>query len=142
MNQRDTGMLTPLMLAARNGHTQCIMALVKDFNADVTATDFNGFAVLHWLASNGRADPLELLLNDGFDIGTQDKHSRTLLHVACHAGHVTVLKLLLSRGIDINATDSDGRTALHNVCLHSQLTCAHTQSFGNCTTACNAISRL
>eukprot|EP00045_Choanoeca_perplexa_P015922 m.207273 g.207273 ORF g.207273 m.207273 type:complete len:109 (-) comp17122_c0_seq11:29-355(-) len=76
MNQRDTGMLTPLMLAARNGHTQCIMALVKDFNADVTATDFNGFAVLHWLASNGRADPLELLLNDGFDIGTQDKHSR------------------------------------------------------------------
>eukprot|EP00045_Choanoeca_perplexa_P015924 m.207377 g.207377 ORF g.207377 m.207377 type:complete len:770 (-) comp17122_c0_seq25:781-3090(-) len=124
MNQRDTGMLTPLMLAARNGHTQCIMALVKDFNADVTATDFNGFAVLHWLASNGRADPLELLLNDGFDIGTQDKHSRVLLHVACHAGHVTVLKLLLSRGIDINATDSDGRTALHNVCLHSQLTCA------------------
>jgi ankyrin repeat protein len=94
MNERDLGQLTPLMLAARNGHSNCIMALVKDLGAgwnvgvlialgctsrtvvDVTATDFNGFTVLHWLASNGRAAPLELLLNDGFDISTQDRHSR------------------------------------------------------------------
>ena len=33
MNERDTSQLTPLMLAARNGHSDCIMALVKDLGA-------------------------------------------------------------------------------------------------------------
>ena len=48
--------------------------------SDVGATDFNGFTALHWLASNGRAAPLELLLDDGFDISTQDRHSRVRWH--------------------------------------------------------------
>ena len=94
MNERDMGQLTPLMLAARNRHSNCIMALFKNSGAGELPCpnphsrvslcnqmhDFNGVTVLHWLASNGRAAPLVLLLDDGFDISTQDCHLQVRWH--------------------------------------------------------------
>ena len=57
--------VTPLHLAARNGHKKCLRVLVEDFKANIGVLDGEGNSVLHSLAGNGRTELLEYVLNLG-----------------------------------------------------------------------------
>eukprot|EP00043_Microstomoeca_roanoka_P015167 m.151401 g.151401 ORF g.151401 m.151401 type:complete len:934 (-) comp16199_c4_seq2:139-2940(-) len=124
INARDIGQVTPLHLAARNGHKSCVKALVVDFGADTTLSDSSGFTVLHWLASNGRTHLLNYALLLGLNSDVVDCHGQTLLHVACHSGHAATVEQLIAHGVDVNAQDNNFMTALHSTCKFGQPVCA------------------
>ncbi|QOD37972.1 ankyrin repeat domain-containing protein [Candidatus Wolbachia massiliensis] len=107
--------VTPLRVAAGNGHTETVNALLKVKGIDVNKTDHFGCTALHWAAQNGHTEVVRVLLAvEGIDINATDSGGRTALHVAAQKGHTEVVRVLLAvEGIGINATDSGGRTALH-----------------------------
>ena len=76
---------------------------------------------LHWAASFGHAQIVQLLLDAGIEAGMplgssffgHDCEEWGALHFAAQDGHSEVAKLLLERGADKDLGDSDGLTALH-----------------------------
>jgi len=67
-----------------------------------------GRTALHW-AKNARI--VELLLEDGADIGHRDKVGGTPLMMACRQGHVEVVQALVNAGAEVAAVDSQGKKA-------------------------------
>ncbi|CAM9130886.1 unnamed protein product [Phaeothamnion confervicola] len=62
VNARDKVMMTPLMLAARLGHTIMVELLGGQLRADVDAQDRAGWTALHYAVSCDRGGAVEALL--------------------------------------------------------------------------------
>jgi len=60
----------------------------------------------------GQVDQVRMLLGDGTDVNSLDRHSQTALMVASHRGYVEVARLLIDHGADLNTTAKYGLTAL------------------------------
>jgi len=81
----------------------------------------DGSTVLHWGATNGLANTVTHLLEQGanpnasFQCAPYPLHSdgRTPLHIAAELGHRTIAKLLLAWGAKTKVWDRDGDTPLH-----------------------------
>lgn len=71
---------------------------------------------LHYAASQGKIEEVEMLLNDGLNINAKTHDGSTALHLAAQQEHETVCKLLIEKGADVNVKDDAGRTPLHIVC--------------------------
>ena len=56
---------------------------------------------------------LELALNKGFDVNTEDANGNTLLIMASQQVNVSLCEMLLKRGADVNHQNANGNTALH-----------------------------
>ena len=70
---------------------------------------------LHEAARNGRADIVELLLENGSDVKATELEGDTPLHTAVKwGGHEDVVKVLIAHKADVNARDNDGKTPLWN----------------------------
>ena len=68
---------------------------------------------LHWAASNGNMNIVEILLDRGIDINSKDTYGNTALHYAAMNGKMNIVEILVDRGIDINSKNNIGWTALH-----------------------------
>jgi ankyrin repeat protein len=112
VHSRDIFNSTPLLEAARNGHSSMVNQLLKD-GADVKAQDKDGLTALHLAAGHGHKDTMIVLLNSGADVKPQDKDGWTALHRAAWYGHKDTAIALLNSGADVKAQDKDGWTALH-----------------------------
>lgn len=141
---------TPLHLAARDGRSEIIQALlgagakVNQANdagatplhyatrhdgatalllqngADVNALDCCGRTPLHWAAAY-RADAVaSRLLGAGASAKAQDNEGCTPMHRAARFGHVATIDLLATQGAPVNATDRLGRTPLHRAADRKQ----------------------
>lgn len=70
---RDENGLTPIHLAAKNGHVDLIKAL-KDAGADVSAQTEDGWTPMHLAAENGHVDVIKALTDaaakHGYAIGS------------------------------------------------------------------------
>jgi hypothetical protein len=64
-------------------------------------------------ATQGQATDVQLLLDRGAGIESEDEESKTALHLAAENGHEPVVLLLLDRGADIAAKGLHDRIALH-----------------------------
>eukprot|EP00794_Sanderia_malayensis_P015706 gene15706-17291_t len=122
VSSQDRSGVTPLQLAARNGHTKCIHKLLESMSKDdITKCSHDGMTALHWLASNGRTEILLSFLPFIENIDVEDGNQQTPLHLACLTGHrVTVLKLI-ENGADIERLDSRGYTPLLYACSHEHV---------------------
>lgn len=87
---------SPLMLAALKGLTEICSQLI-DKGADVNKT---GWAPLHYAATNGHLEVIQLLLDSHAYIDAESPNGTTPLMMAAHYGSAEAVKLLLQAGAD------------------------------------------
>jgi len=59
---------------------------------------------------------LNILLDQGVDIDTQDQNGSSALMEATFGGHIDAVRLLIGRGADVNLANRDGWTPLMEAC--------------------------
>ena len=92
-----------LRLAARNGDTNQIRALLKR-GVDINAVhEESGQTALMYAAANGNKEAVELLLKNGANINQDDKKGYSALAWAVANGKTDMVNLLIARGADVNA---------------------------------------
>lgn len=97
---------TPLLLAARGGHFECVRTLIAH-NADVNNTTKEYYAPLWEAAKANSIDCVRILLRNGAHINHQIYTGFTALHTAAEKGHATIVAYLVGHGarLDISADD-------------------------------------
>lgn len=99
---------SPLMMAALKGQTALARRLIER-DADVNKP---GWAPLHYAATGGHVDIMELLLDHYAFIDAQSPNGTTPLMMAAMYGNTESVKLLLDAGADTAMTNQLGMTAL------------------------------
>jgi hypothetical protein len=98
--------------------------VISSFTLANAVNKTSGLTPLHYAASRGRLDAVELLLERGALI-MEDPSGETAVHLAALKGHLQALKALIEAGGKeaAEAQDSDGWTPLHNACSKGFLDC-------------------
>ena len=99
---------SPLMLAAIKGQLEICRQLIAR-NADVNKP---GWTALHYAASGGKADVVQLLLDHYAYIDAESPNGSTPLMMAAMYGTTDTVKVLLAAGADPALKNSQGLSAL------------------------------
>jgi uncharacterized protein len=99
---------SPLMMAALKGETEFVRKLIAR-DADVNKP---GWAPLHYAATGGHLDVMELLLENNAFIDAESPNGTTPLMMAAMYGTPQAVKLLLDAGADVAMVNKLGLTAL------------------------------
>lgn len=99
---------TALMLAAYNGNIAGVRALL-DKGAEPNQT---GWTALHYAATVGRNDIVQLLLDRSAYIDAESPNQTTPIMMAARGGHILTVKLLLDEGADLTLKNGAGMSAL------------------------------
>jgi beta-lactamase regulating signal transducer with metallopeptidase domain len=117
LNATDDEGMTPLALAAWNGHLELAHDLLNR-GADPDIRNHNGLTPLFCAVDRARRELSMLLIRSGADLNTRGYRGRTLLHMTARSGDLAVARSLLRRGADVNATDVRGVTPLDLAVWH------------------------
>jgi ankyrin repeat protein len=105
---------TPLLIAAANGHLECVRLLLSHGCCNVNIKGKRGRTALSLAAGNGHHDVVRYLLKQDSimpDLG--DQSGATPFIWASGGGHLTIISALAKdRRVNIDSQDSQGRTAL------------------------------
>eukprot|EP00794_Sanderia_malayensis_P018710 gene18710-20598_t len=111
---------TALHIAAVMGHGSVVKFLIKS-GADVSAVTEQLATALHFAATFGNTDVMDLLLNvEGCAVDAKNVKGQTALHKATRRGETDAMVLLLKHGANINMRDNKGCTALHLAVQNNQ----------------------
>jgi ankyrin repeat protein len=97
-----------LMLAALKGQTSLVQKLISR-DADVNKP---GWAPLHYAATGGHPQIIQLLLDQSAYIDAESPNGTTPLMMAARYGNAACVKLLLDEGADVLLKNQLGLTAL------------------------------
>ncbi|MDG4595590.1 MAG: ankyrin repeat domain-containing protein [Candidatus Contendobacter sp.] len=113
INAPDASGDVPLIMAAYEGHTEIVQALLE-VGADVTAVDPGMKATaLHAAAYAGRTEAARLLIAYRIDINKQGPYNGyTALHDAIWQNHLETAKVIIEAGADLTLKSHDGQTPL------------------------------
>ena len=110
---RSTQRLTPLLVAAQNGHTDiCGLLLAHGSNVNEVKPDIKHTA-LHLAANQGHNTLVEVLVSWGAEVNPQNYVGLTPLHGACQVGHLLCVLELLKAGASITLPDYQGSLPIH-----------------------------
>ncbi|XP_076678225.1 zinc-RING finger and ankyrin repeat domain-containing protein rolling pebbles isoform X5 [Andrena cerasifolii] len=116
--------LSPLMLAAREGHWGTAERLLQGTLSSSTDTilddavslleqrDSAGRTALMLGASEGHTNLIELFLDKGSILESRDNEGLTAICWSCVRGRLAAVQNLIDRGADVNTSDNTGRTPL------------------------------
>jgi ankyrin repeat protein len=110
---RMSGLTTPLLVAARQGHAE-IVALLLAHGAPVDGADPSGDTPLHLAARYGHDEVVKVLIAAHASIDARSRGNLTPLDAAATNGRFVAVKLLLAAGADVNRREMEGYTALHS----------------------------
>ena len=124
VNAKDKCGWTPLHIAAIDGRTETVQALLKHKQMheqiDVNAKNKYGWTPLHHAAYDGHAAVVQALLASKADVNAKDEDGRTPLHKAAYNGHEEVVKLLLENRANARLENNLGQTPLALAKEHSK----------------------
>ena len=104
--------LTPLMIAAQEGHLPIVQLLHQRYHARANMVDENGSTALHLASQRNKMDVVRYLVQCmGADMEMVRKQDGfTCLIVATYCGHFDTVRMLLDLGANIEAISFDGST--------------------------------
>ena len=106
---------TCISLAAVNGHTETVRALLCMPEVDVNESDNWSCTPLHRAAFDNYSDVVRLLIDAGADVEATNSSGCASLHRACEgggAGELEIVKTLVEAGADVCAVDAYSNTCL------------------------------
>ncbi|XP_072105570.1 serine/threonine-protein phosphatase 6 regulatory ankyrin repeat subunit C-like [Mobula birostris] len=113
---RDCDGRTPLYVAAKRGHTDCVEILTQHGASILIPERLTKGTPLHAAAASGHTDCLHVLIDSTEDtdvLDTMDAHGQTAVMLAVTNSHGECIHLLLEKGASTDTADKRGRTALH-----------------------------
>ncbi|XP_076766043.1 uncharacterized protein LOC143432928 isoform X1 [Xylocopa sonorina] len=79
---------------------------------DVDSRNNYGRAPIHWAASRGNTEIIEMLIQAKCDIEARDKFGMRPLHMAARYGHRDAVKMLINAGANVSAVNKKQHTLL------------------------------
>ncbi|EGD80523.1 hypothetical protein PTSG_01114 [Salpingoeca rosetta] len=122
VNAKDDKGVTPLLMAARGGHSDAVIALL-DFKAKMLPDD-TGITPLHSACGRGSGPTIHALMNAGADPSAKDKYGYSPLFWAARNGRKTAVRTLADHGVTLDF-DQDGHTALDIALRFRHAECAN-----------------
>jgi ankyrin repeat protein len=101
---------SPVADAAQRSDIEAVRTLLKQ-GAEVTASQGDGMAALHWAALNGNVDMAQILLYAGANLNATTRiGGYTPLLLAAKNGNPSLVEMLLNAGADVRSVTTSGIT--------------------------------
>ncbi|MFC1566796.1 protein kinase [bacterium] len=116
-NNRYAVKASALRMAALDGRKDMVVNFLqsindeKQRNAIVNMQDGNGYTALHYAASLGKNEIVQMLLDNGADVNIQDSNGYTALHYAASLGKNKIVQILLANGADVTLVNESDKSA-------------------------------
>nr|XP_012142859.1 PREDICTED: ankyrin repeat and death domain-containing protein 1A-like isoform X4 [Megachile rotundata] len=114
LNQKTARILKNDLLlyeAVIKNEADTVRKVLKE-TVDVNSRNNYGRAPIHWAASRGNTEIIEMLIQAKCDIEARDKFGMRPLHMAARYGHRDAVKMLINAGASVSAMNKKQHTLL------------------------------
>lgn len=122
VNIQDRKGFTPLFIAAKSGHLDCVKYLVSK-GAEINICSRSGTTALWAACALGQTVTASFLKELGADVNATWYCNRTLVAAAAWNGHADSVRLTASFGVDVNKADDDGKTPIYLAAESGKVDC-------------------